>query len=275
MIEHCIAGGVAGLVIAGTTGEGYALRADERLKLFAAAHRQVGGRVSLIAGCNAGSTREVIELVLCAKEFGYHAILLSAPHTSLPSPRELAAHFEMVAQEVCLPIILYNFPARAGVEMTLEVLERLRDIPEIVAIKEASGDFSRFLMMRRVLGTTSRSAAGRTTKHMTTSYGVGKVGSLAPRMCFLASMSRYSPLSAAAISRVDEHCMPSLLPWIQDMEAGGYNQKAKLGLRLVGVEVGEVRSPLEPLPLREANQYEQLLMTTIDAVSNTSAHLTT
>ena len=152
LIEHCIAGGVAGLVIAGTTGEGYALRADERLKLFAAAHRQVGGRVSLIAGCNAGSTREVIELVLCAKEFGYHAILLSAPHTSLPSPRELAAHFEMVAQEVCLPIILYNFPARAGVEMTLEVLERLRDIPEIVAIKEASGDFSRFLMMRRVLG---------------------------------------------------------------------------------------------------------------------------
>jgi 4-hydroxy-tetrahydrodipicolinate synthase len=274
LIEHCVAAGVAGLAIAGTTGEYYALRAEERLKLFAAARRHVRGRVSLIAGCNAGSTREVIELALRAKEFGYDAILLSVPHTSLPSQRELAAHFEIVAQEVRLPIVLYNFPARAGVEITLELLERLREIPEIVAIKEASGDFSRFLTLRRVLGDDIAVSCG--SDDQAYDYFVWGVRS------WIAGTANVLPREhvevLAAVRRGDleggRALHSALLPWIQDMEASGYNQKAKLGLRLVGVEAGEVCGPLEPLSVTEASEYERLLMAAIDAAGDTSAHLT-
>jgi 4-hydroxy-tetrahydrodipicolinate synthase len=273
LIEHCIAAGVAGLVVAGTTGEYYTLSKQERLALFEATGRLVGGRVPLIAGCNAGSTSEVIELALSARQCGYDALLLSAPHTSLPSQRELAAHFKMVAREASLPIVLYNFPARAGVEMTLEMLERLREIPEIVAIKEASGDFSRFLAMRRLLGDDIAVCCG--SDDQAYDYFIWGVRSwiagtanVLPRehVELLAAVRRGDLEDARALHAV-------LLPWIQDMEASGYNQKAKLGLRLVGVEVGEVRSPLASLPAQEADQYERLLRATIDDASKTSAHL--
>src|ERR1700712_2065739 len=98
----------------------------------------VNGGAQLVAGCNSGSTREVIRLGLQAKELGYDALLLSAPHTSLPTQRELGAHYAAVAAGVGLPIVLYNYPARAGIEIGFEALAQIRDLPAVVAIKEAS-----------------------------------------------------------------------------------------------------------------------------------------
>jgi 4-hydroxy-tetrahydrodipicolinate synthase len=271
VIEHCIAGGVSGLVIAGTTGEYYALREQERMELFAAASRHARGRISLIAGCNAGSTREAIDLGMGAKQLGYDAILLPVPHTSLPNQRELAAHFETVAQEVGLPVVLYNFPARAGVEIALETLERLRDVPEIIAIKEASGDFSRFLTMRHLLGDDVAVSCGSDDQaYDYFSWGVQSwiagTANVLPRehVELLEAVRRGDLATARAIHA-------AMLPWIQDMESGSYNQKAKLGLRLVGVEVGEVRAPLRPLPQSEADHYERLLAAAIDAASTIAA----
>jgi len=267
LIEHCIGGGVAGLVIAGTTGEYYALRERERVELFAAAASHTGGRVSLIAGCNAGSTRGVTDYALGAKELGYDAILLPVPHTSLPSQRELASHFETVAKEVGLPVILYNFPARAGVEIAVETLELLRDVPEIVAIKEASGDFSRFLAMRHRLGDDIAVSCG--SDDQAYDYFMWGVQS------WIAGTANVLPREhvemVAAIRRGDLETARALhaamVPWIQSMESGSYNQKAKLGLRLVGVEVGEVRGPLKPLPQDEAEAYEQILRQAMEAAA--------
>jgi 4-hydroxy-tetrahydrodipicolinate synthase len=271
LIEHCIAGGVAGLVIAGTTGEYYALREQERVKLFSAAYRHTRERISLIAGCNAGSTREVVDLALRAREIGYDAILLSVPHTSLPSQPELAAHFMTVAREVGLPIVLYNFPARAGVDITLETLEQLRDIPEIIAIKEASGDFSRFLTMQRTLGDDIAVSCGSDDQAYdyftwgAQSWIAGTANVLPREHVEVLAAIRRGDLDAARALH------SALLPWIQDMEAGSYNQKAKLGLRIVGIEVGEVRGPLAPLPLAEATRYENVLAAAIAAASDVSA----
>ena len=82
---------------------------------------------------------------------GYDAIMLAAPPTSLPSQRELAAHYRAVADAVDKPVILYNYPARAGVEIGYECLDAVADHPNIIAIKESSGDFSRFLHLQRTL----------------------------------------------------------------------------------------------------------------------------
>jgi 4-hydroxy-tetrahydrodipicolinate synthase len=266
LIEHLVGAGVAGVVIAGTTGEYYALREQERMELFAVASRHARGRISLIAGCNAGSTREAVDLGVGAKQLGYDAILLPVPHTSLPNQQELAAHFETVAAEVGLPVILYNFPARAGVEIALETLERLRDIPEIVAIKEASGDFSRFLAMRHLFDDIAVSCGSDDQAYDYFSWGVQSwiagTANVLPRehVEVLAAVRRGDLATAQAMHA-------AMLPWIQDMESGSYNQKAKLGLRLVGVEVGEVRSPLRPLPQSDADRYEQVLTAAINATS--------
>ena len=148
VIEFCLDGGAAGIVANGTTGEYYALSHDERVRAMTVVREVAGGRAQLIAGCNAGSTREASRFAATAAQLGYHAIMLAAPPTSLPGQAELAAHFAAVAQAGQLPTILYDYPARAGVEIGLECLDLLADRAEIVAIKESSGDFSRFLQVR-------------------------------------------------------------------------------------------------------------------------------
>jgi 4-hydroxy-tetrahydrodipicolinate synthase len=271
LIEHFIGGGVAGVVIAGTTGEYYALREQERLALFARAQHHIAGRVSAIAGCNAGSTREVLHFAASSRELGYDAIMLSAPHTSLPTQSELAAHFETVARATGLPTILYNFPARAGVEIGVEALERLREVPEIVAVKEASGDFSRVLALRRLLGDDIAISCGSDDQaYAYFTWGVSSwiagTANVLPREHgdVLAAVQRGDLVTARALHT-------ALLPWIQAMESGRYNQKAKLGLRLMGVEVGDVRAPLQPLSREEAEAYEHVLLAARDAARAVTA----
>ena len=103
------------------------------------------GRAVLVAGCNAGATRQSVALATAARDLGYDAVMLAAPATSLPQQHELAAHFVAVAESAGLPVILYNYPARAGVEIGLECLDLVAGHPLIVGLKESSGDFSRLL----------------------------------------------------------------------------------------------------------------------------------
>ena len=150
VIDFTLDGGVRGVVSCGTTGEYYAMSSDERVRADGA-HRG-----SCRRPCPTG--RRLQRRVRRAKpsgwpsghhELGYDAIMLAAPPTSLPSQRELAAHYRAVADAVDKPVVLYNYPARAGVEIGYECLDAVADHPNIVAIKESSGDFSRFLHLQR------------------------------------------------------------------------------------------------------------------------------
>jgi 4-hydroxy-tetrahydrodipicolinate synthase len=115
VVEHVLAAGARGLVPNGTTGEYYAMTFEERVRVLTHCRDVAAGRAHLIAGCNAGSTREAIRFAQVSRELGYHAVMLAAPPTSLPNPRELAAHFAAIATEGGLPVVLYNYPGRAGV----------------------------------------------------------------------------------------------------------------------------------------------------------------
>ena len=233
-IEHNLAGGVRGIIPAGTTGEYYALSEPERLRVFTHAREVVGDRAQLMAGCNSGSTREVVRLASAARELGYEALLLSAPHTSLPTQAELAEHYRDVAGAVGLPIVLYNFPARAGVEIGFECLDALTDTPLVVAIKESSGDFSRFLALQKRYGDRFQLSCGSDDQALdyffwgVTSWIAG-AANVAPRhhVALLEAARRGDWDEARALWAV-------LLPWIQEMEAGSYTQKAKLGMEEQG-----------------------------------------
>jgi 4-hydroxy-tetrahydrodipicolinate synthase len=247
VIEFCLDAGVTGIVSGGTTGEYYAHTFDERVQALAAARDVTTGRARLVAGCNAGSTREACRLAVTARDLGYDALMLAAPATSLPSQPELAAHFAAVADACGLPTILYNYPARAGVEIGFECLDRLAGHPGIVAIKESSGDFSRFLQVR-----------SRYPGQITVICGTDDQ---AADYCFwgvrawLAGSANVLPEQHVAVmnaANAGDHessrkLFDAILPCLQSMESGAYIQKAKLGLTHRGIACGPVRMPLGPL----------------------------
>jgi 4-hydroxy-tetrahydrodipicolinate synthase len=244
VIEFVLAGGVRGLVPCGTTGEYYACSMDERMRILEHTRDVTAGRAQLIAGCNAGSTRDVIAYGEAARELGYDALMLAAPYTSLPTQRELASHYATVAQAVGLPVVLYNYPARAGVEIGIECLDAVADLPEIVAIKESSGDFSRFLHLRRRYADRITVMCGSDDQAVDYfSWGVRS---------WLAGTSNVLPRHHAAImdaANTGDHAtayrlFDGILPWVQNMESGSYNQKTKLGLLHQGIPTGPVRQPL-------------------------------
>lgn len=247
ILEHLLGAGCQGLVAAGTTGEYYAMSHDERIAVFEAAFQLNAGRAVMVAGCNAGSTREAVEYARSAKAIGYDAVMLAAPPTSLPRQHELAAHFVRIAEDGGLPVILYNYPARAGVEIGFECLDAIVDHPGIVAIKESSSDFSRFLAMRhRYAGriTIMCGSDDQAADYFTwgvRSWLAGTANVLPAHHVAIMNAANAGDLAAARAG------FEAILPWVQHMEEGQYNQKVKVGLRLQGIDLGAVRQPIQPL----------------------------
>jgi 4-hydroxy-tetrahydrodipicolinate synthase len=253
-IDYNLRAGVRGIVVAGTTGEYYALSGLERRAQFelardvlAARAHPVHGRAHLIAGCNAGGTRESIEYAQFAERLGFDAVMLAAPPTSLPNQRELAAHVKAIALEGGLPVVLYNYPARAGVEFGFEALDELADMPEVIAIKESSGDFSRFLTLKRRYEGRITVMCG--SDDQIVDYMFWGVRS------WLAGTANVLPAQHVAIVQsmnngdheLGRRQFAAILPWVQHMEAGSYNQKVKAGLKHLGIDCGGVRQPLLPM----------------------------
>jgi 4-hydroxy-tetrahydrodipicolinate synthase len=143
LVEHVIEGGVDGLVPCGTTGESVTLSDAEHRRVVAVVVEQARGRVPVIAGAGTVSTHHTIELAQSAREVGADGLLLVCPYYNRPTQAGLEAHFRAVLKAVPLPSVLYNIPGRTGVDMTVETLERLADVPSIVGVKEATGNVLR------------------------------------------------------------------------------------------------------------------------------------
>ncbi len=143
LIDYHIDQGTDGIVIVGTTGESPTVDFDEHCLLIKTAVRQVNGRVPVIAGTGANSTKEAIVLTQKAKELGADACLLVAPYYNKPTQEGLYQHFGAVAQAVDIPQILYNVPGRTGCDITNETVLRLAMHPNIVGIKDATGGMER------------------------------------------------------------------------------------------------------------------------------------
>ena len=142
-IEWQIEQGVDGLLPCGTTGESATLSHQEHKDVIRICIDQTKGRVPVLAGAGSNSTREAIELTAFAKEAGADAALLITPYYNKPTQAGLLAHYQAIARDVSLPQVVYNVPGRTGVNLLPETLaERKRDIPEVVGVKEASGNIN-------------------------------------------------------------------------------------------------------------------------------------
>lgn len=143
LIDWHIESGTDGIVAVGTTGESATLAVDEHLAVIEATVKHVNKRIPVIAGTGANNTREAIELSLAAERLGADYTLSVVPYYNKPSQEGIYRHFKAVAEATSIPMIIYNVPGRTVVNMTNETILRLAEIPNIVGVKEASGDIAR------------------------------------------------------------------------------------------------------------------------------------
>ncbi|MFN0296272.1 4-hydroxy-tetrahydrodipicolinate synthase [Acinetobacter albensis] len=143
LVEWHIQQGTNSIVAVGTTGEASTLSMTEHTQVIKEVIRVANKRIPVIAGTGANSTHEAIELTKEAKELGADAALLVTPYYNKPTQEGLFQHYKAIAEAVDLPQILYNVPGRTGVDLLNETVIRLADIPQIVGIKDATGDVAR------------------------------------------------------------------------------------------------------------------------------------
>ncbi len=140
LVRQQLDGGINGLVVGGTTAESPTLSLEEKQKIFDFVKAESGQAVPLVMGTGSNSTAETISATKKAKTWGADAALVVVPYYNKPSQRGLFLHFQAVARESSLPIILYNVPSRTITKLELATIQELSRVPGIVAIKEASGD---------------------------------------------------------------------------------------------------------------------------------------
>lgn len=151
LLECFVAEGAHGVIVAGSTGEWYGMRDHERVRLFELAQRQIGGRVTLIAGTSAIATRDAVDLTRAALDLGYDGVMVLPPPYALPNEREVLAHFEAVAG-VGLPIMVYNNPGRTQINLTGATVDKLCAFDAVVALKDSSKDLYQISQTIRMVG---------------------------------------------------------------------------------------------------------------------------
>ncbi len=143
LVEWHIEEGTNAISPVGTTGESSTLDVEEHLAVIERVVERVQGRVPVIAGTGANSTREAIELTRAAQKLGVDACLLVTPYYNRPTQEGLYLHYKAVAEAVAIPLILYNVPGRTACDMSNATVERLAAIDNIIGIKDATGDVAR------------------------------------------------------------------------------------------------------------------------------------
>jgi 4-hydroxy-tetrahydrodipicolinate synthase len=188
LIDWQIAEGSHGLVPVGTTGESATLSAEEHHRAVRICVEQAGARVPVIAGCGSNSTRTALAHIKAAEEAGADAALVVLPYYNRPSQEGLIAHFRALAEATRLPIIVYNVPSRTVTDIAVETLARLAELPNIVGIKDASGQLARVSAQRLACGEGFVQLSGNDdqTLGFMAMGGVGAISvtaNVAPRLC--------------------------------------------------------------------------------------------
>lgn len=261
LINHLIENGSDSLVVAGTTGESPTLSKEEKLALFQHVVKVVNKRVPVIAGTGSNNTYASIELTKRAEQLGVDAIMLVAPYYNKPNQEGLYQHFKAVAESTSLPVMVYNIPGRAVVNISPDTVVRLSSIPNIVAVKEASGDLN---AMSYIIANTPEdfllySGDDGITVPVLSIGGVGIV-SVASH---IIGNEMHDMIQAFLIgeNQTAAKMHQKLLPIMQGLFAAPSPAPVKTALQLKGLDVGSVRLPLVSLTELERKTLTDLINT--------------
>ena len=261
LVDYLIANGTDGLVVAGTTGESPTLTTEEKIELFKCVVEAAAGRVPVIAGTGSNNTKASISLTKLAEETGVDGIMLVAPYYNKPSQEGLYHHFKTIAESTSLPVMLYNIPGRSVANISVETIVRLSEIPNVVSIKEASGDLD---AMAEIISKTSSdftlySGDDGLTIPVLAIGGAGVV-SVASHIIgndmqkMINAFKNGNVQNAAATHR-------NLLPIMRALFIAPSPSPVKAALNLIGTHVGDVRLPMVPLSNEEQSALEKALQT--------------
>jgi 4-hydroxy-tetrahydrodipicolinate synthase len=241
-VDRLIAGGVAGLVPGGSTGEFTTLTNAERRQLVEVTVEAAAGRVPVVAGTGALSTRETVELSVHAQEAGAAAVMIVPPFYDALSWRELLEHYTVVANAIDIPIMYYNLPSATGVTLTTA---QLRELP-ISSLKDTGGDFAAANELIQTDGPTLLNGWDTLT-FAALATGVRAVvwgaASILPQQCVELHRLLIDEIDLPAARELWSH----LWPLCQFLESQSYPAAVKTACRLVGDATGSVRAPLLPL----------------------------
>ncbi len=237
--------GSDGVVVAGTTGEAPTLSHEERLRLVREVKETVAGRGAVIAGTGTYRTDESIELSREAERAGADGLLLVTPYYHRPTQEGLYRHFRAIAEAVSVPCILYNIPGRTGVNMTAETALRLAQVPNIVGVKEASGDLGQAARIIEGAPQGFRLWSGDDALTLPL-LAIGGYGVVAV-VSHLAGLQFKRMIEAFLAGAVEEAARlhRRLLPLMQTLMTAAPNPiPIKYALNQVGFRVGRPRLPL-------------------------------
>lgn len=258
LVEHLIATGSDGIVVAGTTGESPTLTAEEKLTLFAHVVRTVNGRVKVIVGTGGNNTAQSVAFSKEAEKLGVDAVMAVAPYYNKPNQAGLYAHYQAIAEAVTLPVVIYNIPSRSKVNIEAETTIRLSKIDNIVAVKEASGNLDQ--MAEIISGTDDdfhlySGDDGLTLPVLAIGgHGVISVAShvIGPQLKAMIDTFLQGNLADAAQTH------RAMLPFMRALFAQPSPAPVKAMLNALHIPVGGVRLPMVPLTDSEFAQLETI-----------------
>lgn len=261
LIDHLIANGSDGLVVAGTTGESPTLTAAEKLSLFKFTVERVNGRIPVIAGTGSNDTRSSIALTKQAEGAGVDGIMLVTPYYNKPAQEGLFQHFKAIAEATSLPVMLYNIPGRSAVNMAPETIIRLSAIKNIVSVKEASGnlDAASLIIEQTPADFTLYSGDDGLTLPLM-AIGADGIVSVASHIIGNEMQAMLADFTAGNVKEAAvQH--RRLLPVMNALFAAPNPVPVKTALQLLGIQTGTVRLPMIPLNEEETAMLRQLLET--------------
>ena len=235
------------LIVCGTTGESPTLSTEEKVSLFRFSVERVNGRVPVIAGTGSNDTKKAVELSKEAKQAGADGLLLVTPYYNKTSQRGLAAHYNAIADAVDLPQIVYHIPSRTGVTIAPKTFRELSKHPNIVAVKEASGNFAAIAQTRYLCGDDLDFYSGEDGQivPLLSLGGIGVISVLshvAPKavhdICSLFFEGKVQESAALQLAYMD---------LIQALFVDVNPIPVKEAVNLMGFEAGPCRMPLCPM----------------------------
>ena len=267
-IEHLIASGVHGIIVAGTTGEYYAQSTEERIELMGLARQIIGTRVPLIVGTGAIRTEDSIIFAEAACKIKADALLIATPPYAYPTGREIALHALAIDRTANLPAMLYNYPGRMSVNMDEETLDRLGRSPNFCAIKESSGDPNRLHMLARDYPHIQLSCGMDDQALEFFAWGARSWVCAGSNFAPEAHLALYKACALEGDFTKGRAIMSAMLPLMRVLEQGGkFVQCIKHGLTLRGIDCGPPRRPLQPLNKDDKRELAEVIATMNTAVS--------
>ena len=247
LVDWQIESGTHGLVPVGTTGESPTLSHDEHKKLVEICVAEAAGRVPVIAGAGSNNTAEAVDLARHAERAGADGLLVVTPYYNKPSQEGLFRHFKAVADASSLPIVIYNIPPRSVVDMSVDTMKRLFELPNVVGVKDATGNVARVSLQRAAMGPDFIQLSGEDMTALAAmaagGHGVISVtANVAPKLCSDQQNACLNGDYATALTIQDR-----LTPLHQALFLEPNPTGPKYALSLLGYVAEDARLPMVPV----------------------------